>query len=55
VSARPVQGRSNATLLQDALVQEEPDADGASLGIVSVKVDGVGPRLGDDAGVRPTT
>jgi hypothetical protein len=31
-------------------VHEVPGADGASLGVVSVEVDGVGPRPGDDAG-----
>jgi hypothetical protein len=46
---RPVQDGSNATLLQDALVCEEPDADGASLGTIGRELDGAGPRLGNEA------
>jgi hypothetical protein len=39
--------------LNDLLVQEEPNADGASVGIVNVEVDGACTRLGDDAGCLP--
>jgi hypothetical protein len=39
--------------LNDSLVREEPNADGASVGIVSVEVDGACPRLGDDVGCLP--
>jgi hypothetical protein len=40
---RPVQDESNATLLQDVLVREKHDADDASLGAISIEVDGAGP------------
>jgi hypothetical protein len=50
MGTRPVQDGSNATVLQDAHVQEDPGADGASLGIVNVEVDGAGPQPGDDVG-----
>jgi hypothetical protein len=53
VLTRPMQDGSNATLLHDVLVREELDAHGASLGIVSIEVDGADPRSGDSAGALP--
>jgi hypothetical protein len=53
VLTRLMQDGSNATLLHDVLVREEPDAHGASLGIVSIEVDGADPRSGDSAGALP--
>jgi hypothetical protein len=50
VIVRLTQDRSNATLLQVAHVQEQPGADGASLGIISVEVDGAGSQSGNDVG-----
>jgi hypothetical protein len=55
VLTRLMQDGSNATLLHDVLVREEPDAHGASLGIVSIEVDGADPGREIVLGLCPMT
>jgi hypothetical protein len=50
VSVVQAQDGSGATPLQDELALVELEVDDASLGAISVKVDGAGPWQGDDAG-----